>query len=103
MLAAKRSTLILRVGKAARLQCRDDRVHHALRGRTRTRYRCPRPEIHFCEQQIGLGAIDAAVQQFDILRLARQHVDQVEAARGCVSLSAASSSLNITVPEARLP
>ena len=31
------------------------------------------------EQRVGLRAVDAAVQELDVLRLARQHVDQVEA------------------------
>ena len=31
------------------------------------------------EERRGLCAVDAPVQQFDVLRLARQHVDQVEA------------------------
>ena len=55
------------------------------------------------EQRVGLRAVDAAVQELDVLRLAREHVDEVEAGRDSVSLSAASSSLNITVPDARLP
>jgi hypothetical protein len=40
--------------------------------------------------------------ELDVLRLARQHVDEVEAVE-VASLSAASSSLNITVLDARLP
>ena len=54
------------------------------------------------EQRAGLLLVDAAVQKLDVLRLAGQHVDRLKRSR-YVSFSAASSSRNITVPDARLP
>ena len=102
MLVAKRSIRIFAFGIAARLQRLGDRLHHAVGAADE--HGVDVVEIDpVREQRVGLLAVDAAVQQLDVLRLARQHVDQVEARRGSVSLSAASSSLNITVPDARLP
>ena len=79
MLAAKAFDLDLGVGKAARLQRRGDGVHHAF-GPADERGVDVVEVDPLREQRVGLGAVDAAVQQLDVLRLARQHVDQVEAA-----------------------
>ena len=68
----------LRVGVAARLQRLGHRLHHAVR--TADEHGVDGVEIEpVREQRVGLRPVDPAVQELDVLRLARQHVDQVEA------------------------
>ena len=102
MLVAKRSIRIFASGKPRARERVGHRLHHAV-GTADERGVDVVEVDPVREQRVGLLAVDAAVQQLDVLRLARQHVDEVEAGRGAMSLSAASSSLNITVPDARLP
>ena len=68
----------LRLGEAARLQRVGHRLHHAVGAADE--HRVDAVEIDpVREQRVGLGAVDPAVQELDVLRLARQHVDEVEA------------------------
>ncbi len=67
----------LRVRAAARAQRVRDGLHHAVG--TADEHRVDAVEIHpVREQRVRLRAVDPAVEELDVLRLARQHVDQVE-------------------------
>ena len=65
--------------QAARDQRAADRIHHAF-GSADERVVDVVDGHPLREQRVGLRAIDAAVQELDVLRLARQHVDEIEPA-----------------------
>ena len=81
MLVAKRSILTFASGKPRALQRLGDRVHHAVGAADEDRVDVVEVEP-VRDQRVGLLAVDAAVQELDVLRLARQHVDEIEARRG---------------------
>ncbi len=78
MLAAKRSIRIRSRPNPWAIRESAHSVHHAL-GAADERVVDVVDRYPGREQRVSLGAIDAAVQELDVLRLARQHVDQIEA------------------------
>jgi hypothetical protein len=77
MLAAKRSTLIFDSGNRAPRVPRP-RLHHAFRA-AHERGIDVGDRNPVGEHRVRLGAVDAAMQELDVLRLAREHVHEVQA------------------------